>query len=96
MPMTPEQWLEKCSPTNKGGRFKLFLGYAPGVGKTHTMLTEAIRRHSRGEDVVIGCLLYTSLVFLVQLRVARTWSAPCQGRKVVRMDSRAGSSYVVL
>jgi two-component system sensor histidine kinase KdpD len=54
MPKTPEQWLEECSPTNKGGRFKLFLGYAPGVGKTHTMLTEAIRRHSRGEDVVIG------------------------------------------
>jgi len=25
-----------------------------GVGKTHTMLTEAIRRHARGEDVVIG------------------------------------------
>src|SRR5271163_3735618 len=54
MPKTPEQWLEECSPTKKGGRFKLFLGYAPGVGKTHTMLTEAIRRHSRGEDVVIG------------------------------------------
>jgi len=55
MPKTPEQWLEECSPTKKqGGRFKLFLGYAPGVGKTHTMLTEAIRRHARGEDVVIG------------------------------------------
>src|SRR5580658_9712692 len=54
MPKTPEQWLEKCSPTRTGGRFKLFLGYAPGVGKTRTMLTEAIRRHSRGEDVVIG------------------------------------------
>ena len=54
MTKTPEQWLEECSPTKKGGRFKLFLGYAPGVGKTHTMLTEAIRRHSRGEDVVIG------------------------------------------
>jgi two-component system sensor histidine kinase KdpD len=54
MPKTPEQWLEECSPKNKGGRFKLFLGYAPGVGKTHTMLTEAIRRHARGEDVVIG------------------------------------------
>ncbi len=55
MPKTPDQWLEECSPTKKqGGRFKLFLGYAPGVGKTHTMLTEAIRRHSRGEDVVIG------------------------------------------
>jgi two-component system sensor histidine kinase KdpD len=34
--------------------FKLFLGYAPGVGKTYTMLTEAIRRHTRKEDVVIG------------------------------------------
>ena len=54
MPKTPEQWLEECSPTKKTGRFKLFLGYAPGVGKTHTMLTEAIRRHTRGEDVVIG------------------------------------------
>jgi two-component system sensor histidine kinase KdpD len=54
MAKTPEQWLEECSPAKKTGRFKLFLGYAPGVGKTHTMLTEAIRRHTRGEDVVIG------------------------------------------
>jgi hypothetical protein len=30
------------------------------------------------------------LVLLVQLRVARIWSARCQGRKVVRMDGRAG------
>src|SRR6202158_4150810 len=54
MPKTPEQWLEEWSPAKKTGRVKLFLGYAPGVGKTHTMLTEALRRHSRGEDVVIG------------------------------------------
>src|SRR6266436_6078284 len=54
MPKTPEQWLEECSPAKKTGTFKLFLGYAPGVGKTHTMLTEAIRRHTRGEDVLIG------------------------------------------
>jgi two-component system sensor histidine kinase KdpD len=54
MAKTPEQWLEECSPKETSGRFKLFLGYAPGVGKTHTMLTEAIRRHTRGEDVVIG------------------------------------------
>src|SRR5258708_1571871 len=56
MPKTPEQWLEECSPAKKTGTFKLFLGYAPGVGKTHTMLTEAIRRHTRGEDVVIGVI----------------------------------------
>ena len=54
MPKTPEQWLEEASPEKKEGVFKLFLGYAPGVGKTYGMLSEAIRRHSRGEDVVIG------------------------------------------
>src|SRR5664279_2672396 len=38
----------------KRGRLKVFLGYAPGVGKTYTMLSEARRRAARGEDVVIG------------------------------------------
>ena len=51
----PEEWLEKVSPPEKArGILKLFLGYAPGVGKTYSMLSEAIRRRSRGEDVVIG------------------------------------------
>lgn len=55
MPKKPEEWLEVASPTNKTrGIFKLFLGYAPGVGKTYNMLSEAIRRKSRGEDVVVG------------------------------------------
>ncbi|HEV3221032.1 MAG TPA: universal stress protein [Candidatus Acidoferrales bacterium] len=55
MPKTPEQWLEVASPPKKTrGSLKLFLGYAPGVGKTYTMLSEAIRRGSRGEDVIIG------------------------------------------
>jgi two-component system sensor histidine kinase KdpD len=56
MPKTPEQWLEQAAPVKKGGVFKLFLGYAPGVGKTYGMLSEAIRRHGRGEDVVIGVI----------------------------------------
>jgi len=55
MPKTPEDWLEKAStPEKTKGIFKLFLGYAPGVGKTYSMLSEGIRRHNRGEDVVIG------------------------------------------
>src|SRR5882762_2299655 len=57
MAKTPEQWLEEASPAQKTrGIFKLFLGYAPGVGKTFSMLSEAIRRHSRGEDIVIGVI----------------------------------------
>jgi two-component system sensor histidine kinase KdpD len=51
---SPEEWLEKVAPEKKRGTFKLFLGYAPGVGKTYNMLSEAIRRHQRGEDIVIG------------------------------------------
>src|ERR1700740_1631537 len=54
MPKTPEQWLEEASPQKKQGIFKLFLGYAPGVGKTYNMLSEGIRGRSGGEDVVIG------------------------------------------
>ena len=57
MPKKPEEWLEVASPSaNARGIFKLFLGYAPGVGKTYNMLSEAIRRKSRGEDVVIGII----------------------------------------
>lgn len=55
-PPTPEQWLEKVAPAKETGLFKVFLGYCPGVGKTYSMLSEAIRRRDRGEDVVIGVI----------------------------------------
>ncbi len=54
MTKTPEEWLNEVSPEKPRGIFKLFLGYAPGVGKTYSMLSEAIRRASRGEDVIAG------------------------------------------
>ncbi|WP_329311123.1 sensor histidine kinase [Streptomyces sp. NBC_01262] len=38
----------------KRGRLKVFLGAAPGVGKTYRMLDEARRRAERGTDVVVG------------------------------------------
>ena len=38
----------------KRGRLKIFLGYAPGVGKTYAMLNEARVLRNRGEDVVVG------------------------------------------
>jgi two-component system, OmpR family, sensor histidine kinase KdpD len=55
LPKKAEEWLEIASPPQKSrGIFKLFLGYAPGVGKTYSMISEAMRRKGRGEDVVIG------------------------------------------
>ncbi len=38
------------------GRLKVFLGAAPGVGKTCEMLSEATQRREAGEDVVIGVI----------------------------------------
>ena len=54
MQKSPEQWLEEAAPEKEEGIFKIFLGYAPGVGKTYSMLSEGIRRYSRGENVVVG------------------------------------------
>jgi two-component system sensor histidine kinase KdpD len=36
------------------GVLRIYLGSAPGVGKTFAMLDEGQRRHARGTDVVIG------------------------------------------
>ncbi|MFV2178598.1 ATP-binding protein [Actinomadura sp. LOL_011] len=36
------------------GRLRIYLGAAPGVGKTYAMLAEGGRRRARGTDVVVG------------------------------------------
>ncbi len=38
------------------GQLRIYLGAAPGVGKTYTMLAEAQRRRARGTDVVAGLI----------------------------------------
>jgi len=35
---------------------KIFFGYAPGVGKTYTMLESALRLKAEGVDVAVGCV----------------------------------------
>src|SRR5690348_6989272 len=36
------------------GQLRIYLGAAPGVGKTYKMLGEGRRRRARGTDVVVG------------------------------------------
>ncbi len=43
----------RTEPTKRGS-LRLFLGAAPGVGKTYAMLEEAHHIRSRGTDVVVG------------------------------------------
>ncbi|MFJ1708432.1 ATP-binding protein [Kitasatospora sp. NPDC088346] len=40
--------------TTRRGQLRVYLGSAPGVGKTYRMLDEAHRRLDRGADVVVG------------------------------------------
>jgi len=55
--MSPEEALEECRRevgAGARGRLRIYLGMAPGVGKTYAMLQEAHRRKERGTDVVAG------------------------------------------
>lgn len=54
MAKSPEEWLAEGDTAKRPAVFKLFLGYAPDVGKTYAMLSEGVRRASPGEEVVIG------------------------------------------
>lgn len=36
------------------GKLKIYLGAAPGVGKTHSMLSEALQEQAKGLDIIIG------------------------------------------
>ena len=49
----PDALLKQLGPDGRG-RLKVFLGAAPGVGKTYEMLVQARRRKLDGIDAVIG------------------------------------------
>ena len=51
---SPEALLEAARRENGGGRLKIFLGAAPGVGKTYEMLQSAHAKVKAGVDVVVG------------------------------------------
>src|SRR6267143_1489313 len=49
----PEHFLTLIRQRQRG-RLKIYLGFAPGVGKTYEMLQEGQRLKRQGVDVVIG------------------------------------------
>ena len=54
---TAEEMLARTragSPTDGRGRLRVYVGMAPGVGKTFRMLEEGHRRIGRGTDLVVG------------------------------------------
>jgi two-component system sensor histidine kinase KdpD len=53
LPLTTNQ--SDTQPMGEG-KLRIYLGAAPGVGKTYAMLGEGHRRHERGTDVVVAFL----------------------------------------
>ena len=52
-----EEMLERVELAERSSArawLRVYLGYAPGVGKTYAMLNEGRRRRERGTDVVVG------------------------------------------
>jgi two-component system sensor histidine kinase KdpD len=45
---------DNAEEVEAAGHFRIYLGAAPGVGKTYAMLSEGHRRQERGADVVAG------------------------------------------
>lgn len=53
----PEKFLKQAQEEEqqrKHGKLKIYLGAAPGVGKTYTMLQDAQAKRAQGLDVVVG------------------------------------------
>ena len=47
-------WSHSEAAARKRAALRIYLGAAPGVGKTYSMLSEGQRRHERGSDVVVA------------------------------------------
>lgn len=85
----PEALLRQASQEGRG-RLKIFLGAAPGVGKTYEMLTDGAARARDGVDVVIGVVEThgraetEALVRGHEIMPRRT--VPYEGRTLSEMD----------
>jgi two-component system sensor histidine kinase KdpD len=53
-PIASERAAPATTPPSSRGTLRIYLGAAPGVGKTYSMLGEGVRRAKRGTDVVVG------------------------------------------
>jgi two-component system sensor histidine kinase KdpD len=72
------------------GTLRIYLGAAPGVGKTYRMLGEGMRRRSRGTDVVIGVVethgRAETAAQLVDLEVVPRREVAYRGTTLMEMD----------
>jgi len=72
------------------GQLRIYLGAAPGVGKTYAALEEAHRRRNRGTDVVVGFVethnRLATAALLTGLEVTRRHSIAYRGTEFTEFD----------
>jgi two-component system, OmpR family, sensor histidine kinase KdpD len=86
-------WTKEHATAAKRAPLRIYLGAAPGVGKTFAMLSEGIRRKDRGSDVVIG-LVETygrpkTIELAERLEVVPARSSEYRGIQLKEMDAEA-------
>jgi two-component system sensor histidine kinase KdpD len=85
----PEALLAEAVQEERG-RLKVFLGAAPGVGKTYAMLEDARRRQAEGTDVVVGIVEThrrgETEILLAGLQVMPRRRITYRGRMLTEMD----------
>ena len=85
----PEAFLRQAAQEGRG-RLKIFLGAAPGVGKTYEMLTDGMQRRKAGIDVVVGVVethgRQETEALLSGHEVIPRRDIDHQGHKLVEMD----------
>jgi two-component system sensor histidine kinase KdpD len=83
----------KADELPRRGRLRIYLGAAPGVGKTFAMLQEGHRRKERGTDVVVGLVETHGRAHTAEqigdLEVVPPREVPYKGVVVREMDTEA-------
>jgi two-component system sensor histidine kinase KdpD len=86
---SPEALLREAAQEGRG-RLKVFLGAAPGVGKTYEMLTEGEAKRAAGVDVVIGVVethgRAETEALIKNLEIIPRKQVEYQGRTLSEMD----------
>lgn len=86
---SPDALLRQAAQES-GGRLKIFLGAAPGVGKTYEMLMTAQAKRRDGVDLVVGVVethgRRETEALLAGLEVVPRRKVPYKGRELDEMD----------
>ncbi len=88
--VTATVWTREDAQRRKAAPLRIYLGAAPGVGKTYAMLSEGRRRRDRGTDVVVGFVATygraQTIAMVEGLEIVPMREVEYRGRRFEEMD----------